>query len=90
MAILYDYLTLVGETNWYAAPAAVISTKNMEPIRTSSGGSNAGLTGPEVIAAAIGSSVTPAAPPPAQVAQQVPKAQPASKAHPAPKKVSTQ
>ena len=23
MAILYDYLTLVGDTNWYAAPAAV-------------------------------------------------------------------
>ena len=89
MAILYDYLTLVGETNWYAAPASVISTKNMEPIRTSSGGSNAGLTGPEVIAAAIGSSVT-SAPPPTPVAQPVPKAQPVSKAHPTPKKVSGQ
>ena len=36
MAILYDYLTLVGDTNWYAAPAAVVSTKNVEAIRINS------------------------------------------------------
>ena len=84
MAILYDYLTLVGETNWFAAPALVISTKNVEPIRTSGAGSNTGLTGPEVIAAAIGSPVTVASAPPAPVAQT------ALKAHPAPKKVSSQ
>ncbi len=84
MAILYDYLTLVGETNWYAAPAAVISTKNVEPIRTSSGGSGASLSGTEVIAAAIGSPIAPAPATPAPVAQ------PVAKPHPAPKKVSTQ
>ncbi len=38
MAILYDYLTLVGDTNWYAAPAAVVSTKNVEAIRINSSG----------------------------------------------------
>ena len=54
MAILYDYLTLVGETNWYAAPAAVISTRNVEPIRTSTSGPQTALTGPEVIAVATG------------------------------------
>jgi hypothetical protein len=62
MAILYDYLTLVGDTNWYAAPAAVVSTKNVEAIRTSSGGS-APLTGPQVISAAetapVGTSANP-------------------------------
>jgi hypothetical protein len=51
MSILYDYLTLVGDTNWYAAPAAVVSTKNVEAIRTSSG-SSAPLTGPQVVSAA--------------------------------------
>jgi len=54
MPVLYDYLTLVGETNWYAAPAAVISTKNVEPIRTNASGPAAPLTGQEVMAAAIG------------------------------------
>jgi hypothetical protein len=60
MAILYDYLTLVGDTNWYAAPAAVVSTKNVEAIRTSSGAS-APLTGPQVISAAETSPVSSAA-----------------------------
>ncbi|HEY1986431.1 MAG TPA: M48 family metalloprotease [Terracidiphilus sp.] len=84
MAILYDYLTLVGETNWYAAPAAVISTKNVEPIHTSSGGSGTGLSGTEVIAAAIAPRVAPGPAMPAPVAQSV------TKAHPAVKKVSNQ
>jgi hypothetical protein len=53
MAILYDYLTLVGDTNWYAAPAAVVSTKNVEAIRINSGGSSAPLTGPQVISSAV-------------------------------------
>ena len=82
MAILYDYLTLVGENDWYAAPAAVVSTKNVEAIRTSGNGSNVALTGPEVIAAATGSSTSPAN------AQPVPAAQPTAKGHPAAKKVS--
>ena len=44
MAILYDYLTLVGDTNWYAAPAAVVSTKNVEAIRINSSGGSSGST----------------------------------------------
>ena len=52
MLILYDYLNLVGEPNWYAAPAEVISTRNVEPIRTNATGPATALTGPEVIAVA--------------------------------------
>jgi hypothetical protein len=54
MAILYDYLTLVGDTNWYAAPAAVVSTKNVEAIRINSSGTAGPLTGPQVISSALG------------------------------------
>lgn len=87
MPILYDYLTLVGETNWYAAPAAVISTKNVEPIRTSTSGPQTALTGPQVIAVATGAA-TPA--PSAQPAnfQQKPTDKPAAKPHSPVKKVS--
>ena len=56
MAILYDYLTLEGETNWYAAPAAVVSTKNVEAIRINSSGNDKPLTGPQVISSALGPS----------------------------------
>jgi len=89
MPILYDYLTLVGETNWYAAPAAVISTKNVEPIRTSGSGSQAALTGTEVIAAATGqvNVATPAQP--TEVQQKQPDKL-SAKNHPPVKKVSAQ
>jgi hypothetical protein len=63
MAILYDYLTLVGDTNWYAAPAAVVSTKNVEAIRINNSGAAGPLTGPQVISSALGSTPTTAAPP---------------------------
>jgi hypothetical protein len=53
MAILYDYLTLVGDTNWYAAPAAVVSTRNVDAIRINSSGGGA-LTGPQVISSVLG------------------------------------
>ena len=53
MAILYDYLTLVGDTNWYAAPAAVVSTKNVEAIRINSSGGGSPLTGPQVISSVL-------------------------------------
>jgi hypothetical protein len=53
MAILYDYLTLVGDTNWYAAPANVVSTKNVEAIRINSSGGSAPLTGPQVISSVV-------------------------------------
>ena len=45
MAILYDYLTLVGDTNWYAAPAAVVSTRNVEAIRINSSGGHCSSDG---------------------------------------------
>jgi predicted Zn-dependent protease len=61
MAILYDYLTLVGDTNWYAAPAAVVSTKNVEAIRINSSGTSVPLTGPQVISSVLSSDTTPAA-----------------------------
>ncbi len=78
MPILYDYLTLVGEANWYAAPVAVISTKNVEPIRTDGAGAGAALTAPEILAIATG-----AEPPAAAVSESQPKAavQPAPKPH---------
>jgi hypothetical protein len=86
MPILYDYLTLVGETNWYAAPAAVISTKNVEPIRTSTSGPQTALTGPEVIAVATVTAATGSAPHPTDVEQK----QPANKSKGQVKKVSAQ
>jgi len=69
MPILYDYLTLVGDTNWYAAPAAVVSTKNVEAIHINSA-SSAALTGPEVISSAQG--IPAAAAQPEQAAQPAP------------------
>jgi hypothetical protein len=86
MPILYDYLTLVGETNWYAAPAAVISTKNVEPIRTSTSGPQSALTGPEVVAAATVTAATGSAPQPTNVQQK----QPSTKSKAQLKKVSAQ
>jgi hypothetical protein len=55
MPILYDYLTLVGETNWYMAPVSIISTKDVEPIRTDNSGAGAALTAPQILAIATGS-----------------------------------
>jgi hypothetical protein len=85
MPILYDYLTLVGENNWYAAPAAVISTKNVEPIRTSTSGPQTALTGPEVIAIATGSAAPAAQPTEVKQPEKL-----VAKSHPPVKKVSTQ
>src|SRR6185437_7675792 len=55
MAILYDYLTLQGDTTWYLPPAEVVSTKNVDSIRiaNSGGGGTKQLTGPEVISAVL-------------------------------------
>jgi hypothetical protein len=75
MAILYDYLTLVGDTNWYAAPAAVVSTKNVEAIRINSlGGAGGPLTGPQVISSAVGPSNSTSDPQPASATQATPTA----------------
>jgi hypothetical protein len=69
MAILYDYLTQFGETNWYAAPAAVVSTKNVEAIRINNAAAGP-LTGSQVISSALGTTPT-TAPQPAEVSQPV-------------------
>ncbi len=64
MRILYDYLTLNGDTSWYTAPAAVVSTRYVDPLRTALG---VGLqsSGSEVVSAATGASapVVPASTP---------------------------
>ena len=71
---LYDYLTMNGETNWYAAPAAVVSTRYVEPLRTASGG-GANLSGTQVIAAATGgSTAAPSAPQAVAMPVAVPEA----------------
>jgi len=70
MAILYDYLTLVGDTNWYAAPAAVVSTKNVEAIRINSSGGSGPLTGAQVISSAITLMPTSSTPAPVDDASQ--------------------
>jgi Zn-dependent protease with chaperone function len=82
MAILYDYLTLVGDTNWYAAPAAVVSTKNVEAIRINSSGGSAPLTGQQVISSAVTGTASTAAPQAVNVSQPAPapaKSKPAKK-----------
>jgi len=77
MAILYDYLTLVGDTNWYAAPAAVVSTKNVDAIRiNNSGGSGGSLTGPQVISSVLDSMPASASAQPAVASQAAPSATP--------------
>jgi hypothetical protein len=87
MAILYDYLTLVGDTNWYAAPAAVVSTKNVEAIRINTSNGGGPLTGPQVISSVVGTSnVTPEALP-VSTPQTAPTA---AKTHPAAKKTGGQ
>ena len=73
MAILYDYLTLVGDTNWYAAPAEVVSTRNVEAIRINSAGNGPPLTGPQVISSAL-DAASPATPPSAAATQATPAA----------------
>ncbi len=65
MAILYDYLSLVGDTNWYAAPAAVVSTRNVDAIRINSSGNATPLNGEQVISAALGGAPGAATPQPA-------------------------
>lgn len=70
MAILYDYLTLVGNTNWYAAPAAVVSTKNVEAIRINSSGGTGPLTGAQVISSAVTLMPTISTPAPVNDASQ--------------------
>ncbi|MFZ2021715.1 MAG: M48 family metalloprotease [Terracidiphilus sp.] len=80
MHILYDYLTLVGETNWYTAPVSVVSTRNVEPIRTDASGKGTALTAPEILSIATGTGTPAEAPEAAQPKQPLP---PQPKPHPA-------
>jgi Zn-dependent protease with chaperone function len=77
MSVLYDYLTLVGDTNWYAAPAAVVSTKNVEAIRINNSGTAGPLTGQQVISSALDSPTNSSPAQPLAVSQPLP-AKPAS------------
>jgi hypothetical protein len=36
MYIIYDYFSLAGDDSWYVPPAAVVSTKNVDPLAVSS------------------------------------------------------
>jgi hypothetical protein len=72
MAILYDYLTLVGDTNWYAAPAAVVSTRNVEAIRINSSGNPGPLTGPQVISSVLSPGTSASPQQPVEVSQPTP------------------
>ncbi len=82
MPILYDYLNLAGNTNWYASPTTVVSTRNVEAIRVNTNGRADAMTGPEIV-----SGVT-AAPPPAPLAVVAPAPVPVSKPKPLVKKVA--
>jgi hypothetical protein len=72
MAVLYDYLTLEGDTNWYAAPAAVVSTKNVEAIRINSSGGSAPLNGQQVISSVLTSAGSSPSAQPVVASQPVP------------------
>jgi hypothetical protein len=75
MPILYDYLNLSGNTNWYAAPVTVISTKNVESVRVNSNGrQDAPSVGEIVRRAAAAPTTPPAQADPAATAPAHPKA----------------
>jgi Peptidase family M48 len=56
MYILYDYFLLIGDKNWYTAPAEVISTKNVESLNVTQVGTTPAANASEVVARATGSS----------------------------------
>ena len=87
MAILYDYLTLEGDTTWYMPPAAVVSTRNVDAIHTSGGGGSTQLTGPQVISSVLDTTSEPAA---AQPAVAAAPAAPATVKKTSAKKTTTQ
>ena len=89
MAILYDYLTLVGDTNWYAAPAEVVSTRNVEAIRINTAANGGPLNGPQVISSAL-DAAAPANAEPADASQPATKPAPAVKKTSTPKKTGGQ
>lgn len=60
MEILYDYLTLQGDTTWYMPPAEVVSTRNVDAVRTSGSGGNTQLTAQQVISSVLDGPTAPA------------------------------
>jgi hypothetical protein len=66
MAVLYDYLSKAGNTNWLATPATVISNQSVEGVRVNTSSSAAPLAGPPDVLPATGpaGSATPAKKPP--------------------------
>jgi len=54
MPIIYDYLSLAGNAEWYAPPAAVISTKNVDAVYVTPVAAAPATAGSEVIRRAAG------------------------------------
>lgn len=54
MPILYDYLSLAGNQDWYAPPAAVVSTKNVDAVYVTPVAAAPSPAGAEVIRRAAG------------------------------------
>lgn len=74
MEILYDYLTLQGDTSWYMPPAEVVSTRNVDPVRTSGSGGNTQLTAQQVISSVLDSPTSNAGTQPTVAADSAPAA----------------
>lgn len=85
MPILYDYLTLEGDPNWYAVPAAVITTRNGDALRTTTAGPATALAAQDVIAVATG---TAQPQPDAAATPKVEVSQPETKPRPAVKRTA--
>ena len=90
MEILYDYLTLVGDTNWYMPPAAVVSTRYVDAVHTSGSGGSTQMTAQQVINSALDGPATPAASAPPVAAATPVSAPAASTAKAKAKKTSAQ
>jgi hypothetical protein len=65
MNILYDYFLLAGDQRWYVPPAAVVSTKDVEPVNvfTLTEGRVPSTAAPEVLRRAGGAVMTDSAAP---------------------------
>lgn len=65
MNILYDYFLLAGDQRWYVPPAAVVSTKDVEPVNvfTLTEGRVPSTSAPEVLRRAGGAVMTDSAAP---------------------------
>ncbi len=55
MYIIYDYFLLIGDKNWYAPPAGVVSTKNVESLNVTQVSPTPAASAVEVVNRATGS-----------------------------------